>query len=298
MPYSILYLSRSPQAKLWLIVPVLLLLIIGLSFTGLFSGSLGQTGWSIEDLVALVSLVGLLVVAPLMHRIDKAKGGNGFLDRYEKADPRMQLSDSVVSGLLTVQGIRSAVQVGLLIALVSAAGPPHAYLPIGGDVWTRPGDVFLALVCGALALSVVTTLVAVLCYDFSIRFAWSDGDDTKHQLQTKARDFNEIGFYLMMWALAGTPLRWDRRLGLASILVIFLVMWTYYFFSTEDRQSDNRKPGSDAAAALGAVANSATAAAKALQEHNAAAAHAAQALNDAKPKAQKAVSALDELAKK
>jgi hypothetical protein len=171
--------------------------------------------------------------------------GKGFLYQHEISNSRLQLDDGAVSGLLSAQSIRTAVTTFILTATVSQI-PKTNGLPDWSNV--RQFTIALgATVCMTLVISLVTTLVATLCFDHSIRFTWSPtepssgltlaqtqeaAENTKLDLRMKAKNLNSIGFYCLMWSLAALPALIDPRACLVAVLVVYVVTWAYYFFPT------------------------------------------------------------------
>ena len=104
---------------------------------------------------------------------------------------------------------------------------------------------FIGMVTGGVLLvSLITTLVATLCFDYSLRFTWTTresptrdtakakplAESTKFWLRRKAQRLNAFGFYCLMWSLAALPALLDWYASMISALVVYLVTWGYYFF--------------------------------------------------------------------
>jgi hypothetical protein len=194
-----------------------------------------------------------------MHTSDARLRGGGFKSRYRESLAWIPLDDGTVSGLLSVQSIRTAVTTFILTALVGLVPKKD-----GVAIWGSVGEfnVTLGVAVGlALILSLVTTLVATLCLDYSIRFSWTPAearlknrspsltgaaltaalkaaselaDNTKFTLRDKARVLNEIGFYFLMWAIAALPAFFSVYACLASSFLVYVVTWCYYFFPGND----------------------------------------------------------------
>ena len=93
-----------------------------------------------------------------------------------------------------------------------------------------PRAVFFGLVAVALAMSAVTTLAALLCYDYSLRYDWNAKPMVKLALRRKAHKFGVVGFYGLMWSLAAATALIDPLLSILAAGGIYFVMWCYYFF--------------------------------------------------------------------
>ena len=86
----------------------------------------------------------------------------------------------------------------------------------------------MLLVSLSLGLSMVMTLVSILCYDYSVRFEWKQ-QEIKEHLRRKGHMLGTFGFYFLMWAIAAVPALADYFLGLIAALIVYLLMWIYYF---------------------------------------------------------------------
>jgi hypothetical protein len=193
-------------------------------------------------------LIALIVAAPLMHAGDRLLNGRGFQDQHHRSFARLQLDDGSVSGILSVQSIRTAVTTFILTGLVSQI-PKVNGLPTWEAV--TPFKLQLGVfVGGVLLISLVTTLVASLCFDYSIRFTWEPPEarsepgsldlentkrmaaNTKMDLRMKAKNLNAIGFYCLMWSLAALPTLLHWGAAFFAGIVVYGVTWSYYFFPT------------------------------------------------------------------
>jgi hypothetical protein len=194
-------------------------------------------------------LIALILSAPLMHAGDRLFRGHGFQDQHHRSFARLQLDDGSVSGILSVQSIRTAVTTFILTGLVNQI-PKDKGLPMWGEL--TPFKLQLGVFAGGvLVISLVTTLVASLCFDYSIRFTWEPPEarpeagsldldstkkvaaSTKMDLRMKAKNLNAIGFYCLMWSLAALPALLHWRAAFFAGIVVYGVTWSYYFFPND-----------------------------------------------------------------
>lgn len=232
-----LWVERSAYAKWWLfgavVVQTVLFVIAAIPAA---RESFWYGGWTAREAMVLLSMALLLLGAFAMHYFDKKKQGWGFSHVYRAAGRGGHEPDEhkYVGSTLTVESIRAAMIVVILGGLVSQRAhyfgftdTPHdlPFLAISG----KPGAVFFALIAAALASSLVTTMAALLCYEYATRFTWKN-DWPKVSLLRKAFQLGKFGFYCLMWSLAALPVLLDYYLSFISILFVFGVMWFYYFF--------------------------------------------------------------------
>ncbi len=100
-----------------------------------------------------------------------------------------------------------------------------------------PVATFFCSVSAALGASIVTTMAAVLSYEYVGRFRWNEWKEHTHfqgwpkiELAKKAYRFDTFGFYCLMWSLAVVPVLLNYYVSLISIFFMFTVMWYFYFF--------------------------------------------------------------------
>ena len=247
LPFRHLWQHRTGYGRAWGLLGVLLWAFATwkVYYGSPFLFGLTPAAWSHTEAWVALALVVLIASAPLMHSLDMRLEGKGFLHQHEISNSRLQLDDGAVSALLSTQSIRTAVTTFILTATVGQI-PKTNGLPDWSNV--RPFTYALgATVCMTLVVSLVTTLVATLCFDHSIRFTWSPtepstgltltetqraAENTKLDLRMKAKNLNAIGFYCLMWSLAALPALLDPLACLVSVLVVYVVTWAYYFFPT------------------------------------------------------------------
>lgn len=205
--------------------------------------------WTNRELALLIGMLMLVVAAQVVHLCDCRSGGYGLKHVYETDNRGSHRQDelSYVPSTMTAESIRAAMIAALLIAFLTERDkylPPSVEPPIFlrglviRQVLAEPGALFFCLVVGALAASIVFTLVTLLCYEYICRYEWT-GEIAwaKDDLRRKAFDLGTAGFYCLMWALAIAPALLDYRLGFMSMLFVFCVLWYYYFFPVPTSQS-------------------------------------------------------------
>lgn len=190
----------------------------------------------------------LVVFSMFMHLTDDQrddskhhiKGHGGFVDWLYRANNRPPLSEDtrVVGPMLTVQSIRSALMVGILAALIKErpGSPATIALPLRWKtIVDSPSLFLLCAVCAALGIAIILTSVTLLCYDYSVRFAWDAATKSQYQkaLLLKAHHLGVLSFYLMMLSLGAIPALFNPFLGLFSALMVFVAMWWYYYAPTD-----------------------------------------------------------------
>lgn len=199
--------------------------------------------WENRELMVLAAIGWLLLAALLMHGLDQWAHGCGLQDVY-RSEPKghHQTQERLFVGpILTVESVRAAMTAVILAILLEnrkdylpapAADAPYWH-SIGG-LARDPDAVFFLLVTGALASSLITTMAALLCYEYATRFKWPTRDDwRKKNLLEKGFQFGKFGFYCLMWSLAVVPGLLDYQLVFLSTLFVFIVMWIYYFFPAQ-----------------------------------------------------------------
>jgi hypothetical protein len=234
--------SRSSYAKRWLIGAVLLQAVL-FGIAARFPARewfIWYGAWTNLEATALLSMLLLLGGAFFMHRYDPTSDGWGFRHVYLGIGGGAHERDEqrYVGSILTVESIRAAMVVVLLAALLGErkhylppGGIPH-HLPLG-LIPKDPGAVFFVLLTAALASSLVTTMAALLCYEYATRFTWQN-NWARQNLNWKAFQFGKFGFYCLMWSLAALPVLLDYYLVFVSVLFVFVVMWVYYFFPKQE----------------------------------------------------------------
>lgn len=239
-----LIVSSSSYAKRWLIWAVLVqITLFGIALLDPALGWFGGYGsWTNREAMVLASMLLLLAGAWAMHKHDQPAHGWGFRHVYLHTEASHEPDDQkYVPATLTVESIRAAMIVGILAALFTEREHylPAGQAPHGLPLWSltgEPGAVFFLLVTGALGSALVTTMAALLCYEYATRFAWKI-DGPKVELHKKAFHLGKLGFYCLMWSLAIIPVLLDYHLGFISILFVFIVMWLYYFFPAQQLPS-------------------------------------------------------------
>jgi hypothetical protein len=88
---------------------------------------------------------------------------------------------------------------------------------------------FFFLVLLGLALSMITTVMASLCYDYAIRFDWKESQ-IKVNLLGKAHGLGVAGFYGLIWSLAAVTALFNLNACIMASCIVFCVLWFYYFF--------------------------------------------------------------------
>jgi hypothetical protein len=155
---------------------------------------------------------------------------------------RHDLSEGVIRAMLTIQSIRAAITIGMLFTVVniwrqSANGNFRAIFATPFSETLRgtlasPASTMGALVLAALICSITTTLAAIQCYDYSIRYDWLKAGKplAKQALVGKAHGFTRYGFYSLMAALTASVMVVEPALSIFTTMVVFLAMWKYYYF--------------------------------------------------------------------
>ena len=236
------YIEKSSYAKKWFwwgTTVQLVLLGGGLVPSGIWSNG----AWTNRDLAVATSLVLLLLAAWQMHSRDydkTTKTGRGYGLRYVyySFDSKHRLDDNVISGVLSRESIQGAITLLILSTLIDKGRAPSGLTEIIRD----PSVLVFSVVTAALGASVITTLAAILCYDYSSRFTWPD--PVRSIFISKGHDLGRVGFYTLMWSLAAITALLNYVLCMFMILGVFLVMWWYYFFPVsriEDALKDAKK---------------------------------------------------------
>ena len=236
---NVLFGGRSAYAWVWLAVWVgaASLIAIVLTRNPLWLWLPGT--WESRDALILVLLLLLIVLAWPMHAIDSHAFGLRFLHSINGT--RQSMADAPMNGFLTNLSIRAALTTFLLVWLSRGAAD--------GSLWGEPEEDFLrwsaiaqspsaflfVMIAATLGLSLMTTMAALLCTDYSLRFEWPDRANkqpnrVKLELRRKAHRFHVIGFYCLMWSLAAATALVDYFVCLIASTAVFSVMWSYYFF--------------------------------------------------------------------
>lgn len=223
--YALFWLS------LWIVVAIFMFAFFAISSTSYAN----PIQWDSQYIALCCELALLILSAPLIIWFDNGEG-RGLKNVYRAVvRSRLSLDDGAVSGMLSVLSIRAAITFGVLVALVTwqeKTGDPHLVtLPIAWkELGSSPLGVIFATIIVILGLSIITTLVASLCYEYSIKVDWGCKSKVKLQLRQKGHWFGVIGFYCLMWSLAAITALLNADVCMAAIVVIFLVMWWFYFF--------------------------------------------------------------------
>jgi hypothetical protein len=240
---GVLFGGRSNAAKSWLLLWIAVEVGLGaVAFAGVPWGVVRNGQWQNKDFFVLLILLLLVGVAIPMHNTRASALGFRFLHGINGAKHRMD--ETPMNGFLTNLSIRAAITTFLLVALFQAQNT-YKIVPDRTDpqflrwdaIWASPRAFMFVLVAGALGLSLITTMAALLCTDYSLRFEWPDRTDADKQpnrvklaLRRKAHQFHVIGFYCLMWSLAAATALLDYFVCLATTMAVFLAMWSYYFF--------------------------------------------------------------------
>ncbi len=235
--------KRSPYAWIWLgawlgIVIFMSIFSAFFAVTAVSPKPPSSLGWSGEYYALCCELALLILSAPLIILLDNGQG-RGLKNVYRTAvRSQISLDDGAVSGMLSVLSIRAAITFGVLVALVTWQGKtgdsPLVSLPIAWKSLSKsPLALIFATIIVVLGLSIITTLAASLCYEYSIKVDWRFKSKVKLQLRQKGHWFGVIGFYCLMWSLAAITALVNPDVCMAAIAVIFFIMWWFYFFSTD-----------------------------------------------------------------
>lgn len=251
---SVLFHRRSREAVAWLVawIVVEVLSLVAVAWNPRW-GLVAHGNWRNDDLAVLLLLIALVAVAVPMHywnddsrRWRRLHAWNtravGFRYLHALNGAKHRMEDTPINGFLTILSIRAAITIFLLVGLLQTQ-VNYGLLPPRAGVhsvdWPRmaeaPSAVFFVFVGAALGVSLVSTMAALLCSDYAQRFEWTDRPDkqpnlVKLALRRKAHQFNVLGFYCLMWSLAAATALVDYAVCLVASLVVFLAMWTYYFF--------------------------------------------------------------------
>jgi hypothetical protein len=222
------YSEKSPYAKGWFWAGTLVqigLLALGLSSFG--HNDIEGSTWANPDVAVAASLLLLLAAAGLMHAFDKKKDGYGVRHVYREAKSAHRIDDNVISGVLARESIQGAITLGILGALIANVQLPAS----AGELFKNSQLVFRSVISITLGISVVTTLVGILCYDYASRFRWAAG--IRNLFISKGHNLGQWGFYSLMWSLAAIPALKSYYLCMFAVLIVFWVTWYYYFFPVE-----------------------------------------------------------------
>jgi hypothetical protein len=226
--------GRSTYAHQWLVLyPVALLVAGGLAWWNPPWGISGP--WDNRGVLTLAAMASLLVAPVIMHGSDKDRKGWGFKHVWVVAGNHETNAQAYVSSVLSAESIRAAMTAGILAMLLNERKhflnlPKNVVgtLPLG-FVLRQPVATMFSIIAIVLGSSLVTTMVALLCYEYATRFSWNP-DWPRIKLLSRAFWLGRIGFYCLMWSLAGLPALLDFRLGFFSFIGVFFAMWYYYFF--------------------------------------------------------------------
>src|SRR5688572_25952771 len=203
-------------------------------------------GWSNSEAMPLLAALALLLSPLLLHFGDYVFRGSGIIDIYDRRTSagwegrHEEDVEKWIGAVLTVLSIRAGMTVGILGLLVFNRGsflPPR--LTSALEVLHYPGAVFWLLITGALGISIVTTMVALLCNEYAVCFKWVESGAGKVHLRRGDR-LGTAGFYCLMWALAFVPVLLSHRLSIVSITAVYLALWLYYFFPPPASPGDRR----------------------------------------------------------
>jgi len=228
--------DRGPGAWLWLLAWVVVFSIACL--LAVFNPSIGWSlgGWTTQKASVFWVLILLLLFAWVMHRSDKKRHLYGFVDlHHTNGHTHLELAEGSLRGLLTVQSIRVALTLGVLGALLDRGGTILTLLTLESVVKDPTVTLFTAATAG-LALSTLTTLAALQCYDYALRFVWGEPKaNVKLKLVQKAHRLGKAGFYSLTWSLTAATALIRPGAGLIVTAVVFYVMWYVYFFPLKTR---------------------------------------------------------------
>jgi hypothetical protein len=226
--------GRSAFAHRWILFYPLALLVTGA--VAWWNPRWGISGpWDNRGVLTLAAMASLLVAPVMMHGADEDRQGWGFRHVWKIAGAHEANARAYVASVLTAESIRAAMTAGILAMLLnerkhflSIPKKVVGEVPLG-FVLSRPVATMFSIIAIVLGSSLVTTMVALLCYEYASRFSWSP-DWPRIKLLSRAFWLGRIGFYCLMWSLAGLPALLDFRLGFLSFIGVFFVMWYYYFF--------------------------------------------------------------------
>lgn len=246
--------GRTRGAKYWLIGWLAMSVILGIVAAGnpVVDASVNLGHWDTRQCLALVEMILLLVFAWFMHESDFRLRLHGFRDLHAHAGRTTRSGDETnrtllstaegaLGGLLSVQGIRATftlIVLGWLLQnraqiLGRAQGRADAFTAFEslGSIPAWPTDTFFAIAVIGLSASVVTTLAAVQCYDYALRFDWGElKKDVRIGLVAKAHRLGIWGFYLLTWSLTVATALIEPVISFIAATGVFYVMWYYYFF--------------------------------------------------------------------
>jgi hypothetical protein len=190
--------------------------------------------WDTRSAVQLFELFALLGVATLMHKLDVRQKAAGFVYFYKHhiARTSYEEKEGPLRGLLTVQSIRSALTLGMMLALLSHREALLGSIRIDAEtIIGVPKVTFFALAVVGLAGSALSTLAAIQSYDYALRFTWGkEKASIKQEFVKKAHRLGVFGFYCLMWSLIASAVLAGAVSGLLAVSAVFLVMWYYYYF--------------------------------------------------------------------
>jgi len=225
----------------------LALMALLFAIAGTSKGVVGPLqGWSNSEAMPLLAALALLLSPLLLHFGDYVFRGSGIIDIYDRRTStgwegrHEEDVNKWIGAVLTVLSIRAGMTVGILGLLVFNRGsflPPRLTSPL--EVLHYPEAVFWLLIAAALGISIVTTMVALLCNEYAVCFKWEASGAGKVHLRRGDR-LGNAGFYCLMWALAFVPVLLSHRLSIVSITAVYLALWLYYFFPPPESPGDRR----------------------------------------------------------
>ena len=234
--------------------------------------------WTAATLSLGLVLGSLLLAALWMHR--RREGRCGLRDVYQQAGAGYAIEPA--SGVLTALSVRTGILLALLKPLYDARGfylfpedTPGTAWAILGVVLAHPGKLAYVTVTALLALALLTTLAALLCFEYAVRFNWSRarrvasdaaagkplskeemqaiGRSSQLDLVMKGADFSAISFYCLVWSLTVMTVFVDYAVAFIAAWVVYTVMWTYYFFPVKAHDTDGNATASVAQIADAAI---------------------------------------------
>ena len=175
-----------------------------------------------------------------MHFFDKPQNACGFL--YFKRSgikTNFDISEGALRGLLTVQSIRSALTLGILLVLLRERENLLGEVVIDVASFSgTPEIMFFVLAVVGLSGSVLTTLAAIQSYDYALRFDWGqEKKKVKEGFVEKAHHLGVIGFYCLIWSLVASTHLFGPLIGQVATSVVFVLLWYYYYFPPEKMKS-------------------------------------------------------------
>lgn len=196
----------------------LTLFIVAITLQG---RSIPGTFLTIEQGFGIFSVIFALSISVLTHRLDRSQEGGGLINRFDGLRSKFNTESSFASMALTKQSVIVAIVLGLI-----------AYVAVrNGDEQLTSYDAWLVkFELGALGIALFSSLVSVLCYDYTHRFGW--GKYYKQDLLRKALALDILSWYSLCFALV-------LCVGNIEPFGMILSSWflgtliVYYYFPTD-----------------------------------------------------------------